>query len=109
MLSAIDKVDLQVAEPSGRRVLVAVAEAGDWQHENALWQLQEKFNHYGAYALDGQMHRQFPESIGKPVTFVLSSVDPIPDSALALVERMRPILGAEGVELETKRTEKQAA
>jgi hypothetical protein len=75
--------------------------------------LQEKVNHYGAYALDGQMHREHPDSVGRPVKLAICSVDPVPPEVAAFIDRLRPLFEVDGLPITVERLhvppEKQAA
>ena len=100
MLAKLDVVDVVSSDPEGRDYeLAIVAEAGEWSHPNALLHLQEKVNGCLAFGLDGEMHRRHPDSIGKPLTIAIASVDPCPEFVHAFIERIRPIVQGDGVQL----------
>jgi hypothetical protein len=97
MLRAIDKIDLYSETPARQQRLIAVIEAGEWQLPEAKWLLQEKLNAYAIYALDGQMHQMYPDSIGKPVSIVICPVDPIPPDIAKFIDQIAAILAQDGL------------
>jgi hypothetical protein len=98
MLAKHNVIDLVASSnDKSKYVLVLVVEAGEWSLDDYLWLLQEKLNAYAAYALDGPLHKQCPDSVGKPVTIVVRPVDPMPDDAHILVAQVAAILAQDGL------------
>jgi hypothetical protein len=96
MLSKLDKVDL-VLEGSQGWELVLVIEPGEWDMSRRLWLLQEKINGYASFALDGQMHQMYPDSVGKPVSIVIRPVDPPPPDIAKFIDQIAAILAQDGL------------
>lgn len=82
-------IDLITMSKDGAVVLVMV-EAREWEGTpERILQLQEKVNHYLAFALDGDMVARYPETAGKPVRLRIDC-DHEPDEAtLQVIARMR--------------------
>lgn len=78
MLAKPDVLDYQLAGQEGEIELVLGVEAGEWETPEALELLKHKADRYAQYALDGEMHQSFPDSVGKKVSITVVSVDPVP-------------------------------
>jgi hypothetical protein len=96
MLSALNKVDVFSQGPGGTR-LSLVIEAGEWQEPGSLLLLREKINNYAAFALDGEMHRKFPDSQGSHVTIAICPVDPLPLDIAKFIDQVATILAKDGL------------
>jgi hypothetical protein len=90
-------MDLSSATPDGQRRLIIVVDKGEWDLPNVRWLIQEKLNAYASYALDGQMFRVDPGSVGKPVTIVIRPVDPIPPDIAGFIDQIAAVLAQEGL------------
>ena len=49
------------------------------------------------------MFEEHPDAVGKPVTLVLSSVDPYPEPVTELIARLRGVFAQDGLELIARR------
>jgi hypothetical protein len=96
MLVNTDKIELVVRRGNSYRLLLII-EAGEWQGGDAAWLLQEKLNAAASYALDGQMHRMYPDSIGAPVAIVIRPVDPPPPDIAKFIDQVATILAKDGL------------
>lgn len=96
-----DVVDFEVHDPKADEVLLAMVEGRSWgSRGDLLPDLQAKFSAYLAYALDGQLQRDYPQMAGKPIRFELRSVEPPgprESEFLSILERQH--LAPEGTEL----------
>ncbi len=90
MLAQPAVVDVVAKEKGDREWrLVVEVEAGEWALPQAVHLLEEKLNAYASFALDGQMHRLYPQAQAKNVHIVIASVDPLPEPAVRLLEKVR--------------------
>jgi hypothetical protein len=90
MLATPAVVDV-VAKEKGQSEwrLVLEVEKGEWALPRAVHLLEEKLNAYASFALDGQMHRLYPQALARNVNIVVASVDPLPQEAVWLLEKVR--------------------
>lgn len=109
MLAQTDSIDLIGLTPEGEVELVVAIEAGEWADAEAQQQLLAKVNGYLGYALDGDLAEQVPETLGKPCVLVVVSSDELPESAVAFLEELRPLLAERGFGLRIKRVSQQQA
>jgi len=59
-------VDLITLEKKSDRVILTMVEDRPWgESEEQLQQLEEKFNNYFDYIMEGWMYQQYPEYAGK--------------------------------------------
>jgi hypothetical protein len=71
--------------------------------EDEVRTLQEKLQAYVGYALDGQMHTDYPETVGLPWKIVIDSSRGEPDERTAgVLEALRGPLSSYGGELELR-------
>jgi hypothetical protein len=96
MLSSVNKLDL-IGERHGTWRLILIVEAGEWQFDDSMFLIQEKLNAYAIYALDGQMHRMYPDSVGKPVSIVIRPVEPPPPDIAKFIDQIAAILAKDGL------------
>jgi hypothetical protein len=101
MLSATDKIELIFSNDEAVR-LILVVESGEWEHPDALYQLQDKVNAAASYALDGQMTEEYPQHQGKQVEIVVRPVDEAPEQVRVFVEHAAAVLAADGLKVELK-------
>lgn len=85
-------IDLLAREPDGRFLLVMV-EPRPWDGSDArLAQLQDKVNAYLAYALDGQLAREYPDASLAGLTLLLRCIEPPDAMVRGLVPPLRDAL-----------------
>ncbi len=61
-------IDVVSHDPRTDAVVLSMVEDRDWGEEGALLpDLQAKLNTYLAYVLDGQLAKDYPQVVGKPV------------------------------------------
>jgi Family of unknown function (DUF6572) len=74
-------IDMVTHDPKSDAFVLIMIETRPWDgSEERLLQLQRKVNGYLAFALDGQLTRMYPESVGKPIRLQLDCLLP-PDAA----------------------------
>ena len=84
--SVVDAVAKEKGDPEWR--LVLEVEQGEWALPRAVWLLEEKLNSYASFALDGRMRDLYPHSHPELVRIVVVSVDPLPEKALWLLDKV---------------------
>ena len=71
-VSDTNKIDLVSDDPSNNTVVLSIVEERNWgQSGELLPDLQKKIKSYLAYALDGQLLREYPDMVGKRIKFRL--------------------------------------
>ena len=88
-------------------VLLVMSETRPWDGgDEQLHELQEKFNAYASFILDGEMLESHPELAGQPVKIELRT-DSMPDQrALALLETIHDQLELQEIGVEVVVREK---
>jgi hypothetical protein len=82
-------------------VLLVMNETRPWSGgDEQLHELQEKFNAYASFALDGEMLEAHPEFAGKPVKIELRTDNMPDDRALALLEAIHDQLALQEIRVE---------
>jgi len=67
-----DKIHIVAHDPKTDSVMLVMVEVRDWGDKGSLLpELQRKINTYLAYALDGQLAKDYPAFAGKPIRFEL--------------------------------------
>src|ERR1041384_5517090 len=62
----VDMIDLFAHDPKTDEVVLVMEELRPWDgSDERLYQLQEKFNAYASFLLDGEMAAAHPELVGK--------------------------------------------
>ena len=84
--SVVDAVAKDKGDPEWR--LVLEVERGEWALPRALFLLEEKLNAYASFALDGQMTTLYPASHPQITRIVVASVDPLPEKAIWLLDKV---------------------
>jgi hypothetical protein len=74
-----DKIDVVATAPNGSVRLVVVQDQPWTGSDEELQSLRQKVHNYVAYAVDGQMHRDKPESQGHPWSIAVVSMAGAPD------------------------------
>jgi len=93
-------IDLVTYDPkSGEYVLIMIEERKWDGSADRVLQLQAKVNNYLSFALDGQMARQYPDSVGKPLRLQLDCVAEPDANSAQFIELVREKLKTEGIRL----------
>ena len=94
-------IDLFALDPKTGEVVLAMQEPRPWDDsDERLHQLQEKFNAYVSFLLDGEMVAAHPELAGKPARIELRC-DNMPDErALALLNLIHDQLALQEIKME---------
>jgi hypothetical protein len=97
----IDVIDLFAHDPKTDEVVLVMKESRPWDGaDERLRQLQEKFNAYASFLLDGEMAAAHPELAGKRARIELRC-DHMPDaSALELLELIHDQLAFQEIKME---------
>jgi hypothetical protein len=94
-------VDLVSLDSARDEVVLLMLEQRPWGTDAVqLRQLEEKFNRYLSYVLDGFLAEQFPQYHGKPVCFRLDCAASPGDAERALLEAMKSFAAAEDIRFE---------
>jgi hypothetical protein len=96
-----DVIDLFAHDPKTDEILLAMHEPRAWDDsDERLHQLQEKFNAYVSFLLDGEMIAAHPELAGKPARIELRC-DYMPDErALALLNLIHDQIALQEIKME---------
>lgn len=94
-------IDLFALDPKNDEVVLAMHEPRAWDDsDERLHQLQEKFNAYVSFLLDGEMVVAHPELAGKPARIELRC-DYMPDDrALALLNLIHDQIALQEIKME---------
>jgi hypothetical protein len=100
MLSQMGVIDA-VVKVRGQREwkLVLEVNRGEWALPRAVNLLEDKLNTYASYALDGKMVEAHPNVVQKDIQIVVASVDPLPEKALWLLEKVKLALRPNDIQL----------
>ncbi len=79
--------------------LMLEVEKGEWTLPRALQLLEDKLNSYASYALDGKMREQYPRAAPQDTQIIVASVDPLPERAVWLLEKVRLALRPNDIKL----------
>lgn len=94
-------IDLFALDPRTDEVLLAMHEPRPWDRsEEQLHQLQEKFNAYVSFLLDGEMIAAHPELSGKRARIELHCEYVPDDQALALLNLIHDQIALQEIKLE---------
>ena len=72
---------------------------GEWAAPRAVQLLEDKLNAYASFVLDGKMRELYPSSLPKNTQIVVASVDPLPERAIWLLEKVKLALRPNDVTL----------
>jgi hypothetical protein len=94
-------IDLFAFDAKAGRVLLVMKEARPWDDSDLrLHELQEKFNAYVSFLLDGEMVTEHPELAGKPARIELHSAT-MPDArAIELLGLIHDQLALQDIQME---------
>ncbi len=97
----IDVIDLIAHDPEGGEVVLVMNEPNEWDgSDEQLLALQERFNAYASFLLDGEMAEAHPELAGKPARIELRCAH-MPDTrAVELLGLIHDQLAFQDIKLE---------
>jgi hypothetical protein len=99
-------IDLFAFDKKTGEVLLVMNESRPWDgSDTRLHELQEKFNAYVSFLLDGEMAEAHPELAGKPARIELRSAKMPDDKAVALLGAIHDQLALQEVRVEVIVTE----
>ena len=94
-------IDLFAFDKKAGEVLLVMNEARPWDGSDArLHELQEKFNAYVSFLLDGELAEAHPELVGKPARIELHSAKMPDDKAVALLGAIHDQLALQEIRVE---------
>ena len=94
-------IDMFGLDQRKNEVLLVMHESRPWAGDDAqLHELQEKFNAYASFVLDGEMLASHPELAGKPVRIELRSEQMPDERAVALLEMIHDQLALQEIHVE---------
>jgi hypothetical protein len=100
-------IDLFGFDSARSEVLLVMNEPRPWVGgDEQLHQLQEKFNAYASFILDGEMAAAHPELAGKPARIELRCAQLPADEGLALLEAIHDQLELQDIKVEVVVVEK---
>jgi hypothetical protein len=100
-------IDLFGFDSARGEVFLVMNEPRPWDGgDEQLHQLQEKFNAYASFILDGEMASAHPELAGKPVRIELRCDQMPSDAGLALLQAIHEQLELQDITVEVVVTEK---
>lgn len=99
-------IDLFAHDPKKDEILLAMHEPRPWDDsDERLHQLQEKFNAYVSFLLDGEMIASHPELAGKTARIELRCDHMPDDRALALLNLIQDQIALQEIKMEVIVTE----
>jgi len=94
-------IDLFAVDEKTGEILLAMNEARPWDGSDfRLHELQEKFNAYVSFLLDGELVAEHPELAGKPARIELHCVEMPDERALAFLEMIHEQLALQEIKME---------
>ena len=94
-------IDAIVHDPQTDEVTLTMVERRPWDgSELQVFQLQEKFNAYASFALDGEMAEAYPALVGKRLRVRLECVAPPDEAALHFLILAREQLAFQSIDVE---------
>jgi hypothetical protein len=94
-------IDLFAFDQTRDEVLLVMNEPRPWNGGDAqLHQLQEKFNAYASFILDGEMIDAHPEFVGKPVRIELRCMEMPNERALTFIGAIHDQLALQDIKVE---------
>lgn len=93
-----DVVDLVTQDPGSGEVALIMTETRPWgSSSRQLLELQAKINTYLAFALDGQMAREYPTAVGKALRLQLDCVAAPEGDVAHFIRLVEEKLRAQGI------------
>src|SRR2546425_6411069 len=97
----IGVIDLIAHDPKTDQVVLVMNEPNEWNgSDEQLLALQERFNAYVSFLLDGEMAEAHPELAGKPARIELRCAHTPDARALELLALIHDQLGVQEIKLE---------
>ena len=94
-------IDLFALDQKSDEILLVMHESRAWDHsDERLHQLQEKFNAYVSFLLDGEMTAAHPELAGKRARIELRCAHMPDDRALALLNLIHDQIALQEIKME---------
>jgi hypothetical protein len=94
-------IDLLVHDTKTDRVTITMVETRSWDgSELQLFQLQEKFNAYLSFILDGEMAEAYPTLVAKSLLVRLECAGPPDERTIQMLDAIRTQISYQGIEME---------
>jgi hypothetical protein len=94
-------VDMVAHDPKNDRIVLVMNEPGPWDDsDERLIQLQERFNAYVSFLLDGELAEAHPEFVGKPARIEMRCAQMPSARALDLLGLIHDQLAFQEIEME---------
>ena len=94
-------IDLIAHDQPTDRVIMTMVERRPWDGSDLqLFQLQEKFNAYLSFVLDGELAESYPALLGKPVLLRLECIEPPDETVVHFLTLVREQVAFQGVDVE---------
>jgi hypothetical protein len=93
-------VDIVTLSPDRAACFMYVVETEDWDKAPNLELLSDKLNNYMGYALDGQLHSDYPETSGLPVVVWFDFYFELSGSAVQILGAWKEALDRSGIGLD---------
>ncbi len=98
-----DVIDLIMHDAETDEAVLIMVEKRPWEgDQQQLLQLQEKFNAYLSFALDGEMRDTYPELAKKPLRVQLESSYMPDEAALGFLQHVHDQISFQGIKLEVR-------
>ncbi len=109
-MKRVSVIDLIAHDPKRDEIVLVMNEPDVWDGTAArLHQLQERFNAYVSFVLDGELAEAHPELVGKPARIEVRCAQ-MPDArAIDLLGMIRDQLAFQEIEMEVVVQDRQSA
>jgi hypothetical protein len=98
-----DVIDMIGEDAASGEIVLAMEERRPWDgSEFRLFQLQEKFNAYLAFALDGELADTYPGLAGRRIRVRLDAAFSPDPGAIGFLRMIGQQIGFQGIELEVR-------
>ena len=98
-----DVIDMIFHDKENDQAVLVMVEQRDWDGSDAqLFQLQEKFNAYLSFALDGEFAESYPALASKALRLQLESVHMPHPRALEMLQRIHDQIAFQSIGLEVR-------
>src|SRR6266849_1341479 len=94
-------IDVIAHDPKTSEIVLVMKEPNEWDgSDEQLLSLQERFNAYVSFLLDGEMAEAHPELAGKPARIELRCAQIPDDKAIALLGEIHDQLALQEIRVE---------
>jgi hypothetical protein len=98
-MAELPVIEVIAHDPKTDQVVLMMSQTAPWEGASKqLFELQEKFNAYVSFALDGALHDEFPQFQGKKIRLELTCTMFPDEKTLDFLEKMRGDLARQRIE-----------